>query len=255
MTTKSDKPNQPAPRYDDVHADGVAWLDELATEDATDRGTERLVEIDPTEVERVRTGPVSAEEALEIAQRFIDGHFRNGKEGPRISIPADPKRDDDLRLVAFIEQSAAEIERLKRDLEGVKEREREHVTRAQNVADEMRRERDAAVAERDEARALFERSEASASKAFCDYKHEIAACAWLEEHFRVALLKGAAGSHMTPLATIVDRLRDRDRLRRGIEALIGETNFVTSMRAGWVAERLGALLKGVTTPTTDGGVS
>lgn len=25
MTTKSDKPNQSAPRYDDVHADGVAW--------------------------------------------------------------------------------------------------------------------------------------------------------------------------------------------------------------------------------------
>lgn len=139
MTTKSDKPNQPAPRYDDVHADGVAWLDELATE-----------------VERVRTGPVSAEEALEIAQRFVNGHFHNGKEGPRISIPADPMRDDDLRLVAFIEQSAAEIERLKRDLEGVKEREREHVTRAQDVADEMRRERDAAIAERDELRAQLE---------------------------------------------------------------------------------------------------
>lgn len=110
-----------------------------------DRGTERFVEIDPTEVERVRTGLVTAEEALEIAHRFVNGHFRNGKEGPRISIPADPMRDDDLRLVAFIEQSAAEIERLKRDLEGVKEREREHVTRAQDVADEMRRERDAAI--------------------------------------------------------------------------------------------------------------
>lgn len=24
MTTKNDKPNQPAPRYDDVHADGEA---------------------------------------------------------------------------------------------------------------------------------------------------------------------------------------------------------------------------------------
>lgn len=101
-------------------------------------------------------GPVSAEEALEIAHRFVNGHFHNGKEGPRISIPADPMRDDDLRLVAFIEQSAAGIERLKRDLEGVKEREREHVTRAQDVADEMRRERDAAIAERDELRAQLE---------------------------------------------------------------------------------------------------
>lgn len=107
--------------------------------------------------ERMRepdAGPVTAEEALEIAQRFIDGHFRNaGKEGPRISIPA---MRDDIRLVAFIEQSAAEIERLRRDLEGVKEREREHVTRAQDVADEMRLERDAAVAERDELRRRLE---------------------------------------------------------------------------------------------------
>lgn len=49
---------------------------------------------------------VSTSEAREIAQRFIDGHFRNeGKERPRISIPADEGRDDDLRLVAFIERA------------------------------------------------------------------------------------------------------------------------------------------------------
>jgi hypothetical protein len=58
----------------------------------------------------IGTGPVTAEEALEIAHRFVNGHFRNaGKEGPRISIPADPMRDDDIRLVAFIEQSAVAI--------------------------------------------------------------------------------------------------------------------------------------------------
>ena len=50
-------------------------------------------------------GLITYEEALQIAQRFVDGHFKNaGKEGPRISIPADTRRDDDIRLMAFIQQ-------------------------------------------------------------------------------------------------------------------------------------------------------
>ncbi len=50
-------------------------------------------------------GPVSFDEARQIASRFINGHFKNpGKEGPRTHIPAEPKMDDDIRLVAFIEQ-------------------------------------------------------------------------------------------------------------------------------------------------------
>lgn len=49
------------------------------------------------------TGPVTPEEAHEALVRFTNSHFHNhGKEHARASIPADPKRDDDLRLGAFI---------------------------------------------------------------------------------------------------------------------------------------------------------
>jgi hypothetical protein len=51
-----------------------------------------------------KCGPVSFDEARQIAQRFIDGHFNNAAEHARMSIPADPRRDDDLRLIAFIRQ-------------------------------------------------------------------------------------------------------------------------------------------------------
>lgn len=51
-------------------------------------------------------GFVSVDEAKEIANRFINGLFKNiGKEKPRVSIPANPLRDDDIRLLAFIEQT------------------------------------------------------------------------------------------------------------------------------------------------------
>lgn len=60
------------------------------------------------------TGPVTADEAEEILKRFVDGHFCNDGEHPRMSIPANPRRDDDLRLAAFIEQSAAAIETLEK---------------------------------------------------------------------------------------------------------------------------------------------
>jgi hypothetical protein len=64
-------------------------------------------------VESKLTGPVSPEEAFEIVDRFINGHFSNkGKEGPRISIPADHKRDDDIRLMAFVEQAKAAFDQL-----------------------------------------------------------------------------------------------------------------------------------------------
>jgi hypothetical protein len=49
---------------------------------------------------------VTQQEALDIAQRFIDGHFGNvGREGPRISIPANHERDDDIRLIDYIATS------------------------------------------------------------------------------------------------------------------------------------------------------
>jgi hypothetical protein len=46
-------------------------------------------------------------DARESAQRFIDGHFGNGEEGPRISIPARPDHDDDLRITDYIDQQEA----------------------------------------------------------------------------------------------------------------------------------------------------
>lgn len=51
---------------------------------------------------------VSHDEAETIALKFINGHLRNyGKEWPRTSIPADPTRDDDLRLMRYIREQKA----------------------------------------------------------------------------------------------------------------------------------------------------
>lgn len=73
---------------------------------------------DPSEGERVedahrvlsideRCGPVSTAEAFEILSRFVHSHFGDGREKARFSIPANPQRDDDLRLHAFISQAQA----------------------------------------------------------------------------------------------------------------------------------------------------
>ena len=68
----------------------------------------------------IDAGPVTSQEAREIASRFINSHFNNPGEKARISIPADPLRDDDIRLIAYIKQSAAEIERLRSVVEQCK---------------------------------------------------------------------------------------------------------------------------------------
>lgn len=53
-------------------------------------------------------GPVSVKEAHEILSRFIASHFRKtNRERARFTIPANSKRDDDIRMSAFIEQHAA----------------------------------------------------------------------------------------------------------------------------------------------------
>lgn len=56
-----------------------------------------------------KTGPVTHEEAKQIASRYNASHwYPNGKPGEqraRYTIPADPMRDDDIRLSAYIEQN------------------------------------------------------------------------------------------------------------------------------------------------------
>lgn len=75
-----------------------------------------------------KTGPVSADEAAKAAQRFIDGHFNNkDREHPRISIPVDFLRDDDVRLLAYINQSAARISELESANAKLKERDGDYI--------------------------------------------------------------------------------------------------------------------------------
>lgn len=47
-------------------------------------------------------GHVSHDEADAILRRFNASHWRNPEEHARYSIPADPRRDDDIRLAAYI---------------------------------------------------------------------------------------------------------------------------------------------------------
>lgn len=61
------------------------------------------------EDELKRTGPITHEEADEMLSRFNSSHWMHsrptGREHARYTIPADPRRDDDIRLGAYIEQS------------------------------------------------------------------------------------------------------------------------------------------------------
>jgi hypothetical protein len=52
-----------------------------------------------------KTGPITDEEAQKILSRFNASHWNNETEHARYSIPADPRRDDDIRLGAYIEQT------------------------------------------------------------------------------------------------------------------------------------------------------
>lgn len=66
-----------------------------------------------SEQEMLRCGEVTPKEAHEILVRFCHSHFHhdaNSHDRARISIPADPRRDDDLRLSAFIERAALAFE-------------------------------------------------------------------------------------------------------------------------------------------------
>lgn len=53
---------------------------------------------------------ISHDEAREAMQRLVNSHFNNDREKhehARMSIPANPDRDDDLLLAAYIEQQRA----------------------------------------------------------------------------------------------------------------------------------------------------
>ena len=56
-------------------------------------------------------GEVSVEEAHEIATRFNNSHWKL-EPYARYSIPANPRRDDDIRLSAFIKRAEAAFKRL-----------------------------------------------------------------------------------------------------------------------------------------------
>ena len=66
-------------------------------------------------------GEVSVEEAREALGRFVRSHFRHhdyeGKERARFSIPADPRRDDDIRLGAFISRAEVAFRRIEAALD------------------------------------------------------------------------------------------------------------------------------------------
>ncbi len=68
---------------------------------------------------REQVGHITPEEAHEILNRFITSHWREEKAGEqaRFSIPADPKRDDDIRMACFIDQQTERIKRLEKDLD------------------------------------------------------------------------------------------------------------------------------------------
>lgn len=58
--------------------------------------------------EKRRAGIVSHAKAREIAQRFVDAAFNNpGTKRPEFSIPADPRRDSDIRMAVYIDQREA----------------------------------------------------------------------------------------------------------------------------------------------------
>jgi len=59
------------------------------------------------DMSELKTGPISHDEAKQIASRFNASHWDNGKEKARYTIPPDARRDDDIRLNAYIDQQAA----------------------------------------------------------------------------------------------------------------------------------------------------
>lgn len=65
------------------------------------------------ELELDKTGPITDDEAEQIARRYNVSHWHKGRkdgdgnECARYSIPVRPDRDDDIRLGAYIKQTRA----------------------------------------------------------------------------------------------------------------------------------------------------
>lgn len=77
--------------------------------------------------DQLAAGHVPADEAKAILCRYNASHFRNpGQDQARYTIPADPKRDDDIRLSRFIAQYEIAIAALKLIAEHGDENAREH---------------------------------------------------------------------------------------------------------------------------------
>ena len=65
----------------------------------------KLTELANADADLRDTGPVTPDSARESLCRYINLQFNKPEERPRATIPADPNRDDDVRLGAFIRQS------------------------------------------------------------------------------------------------------------------------------------------------------
>ncbi len=72
--------------------------------------SEKTTEAKNDRDDHVRAGKVTVEEAREHLSRFNSSHFHHHAPGPHgravYSIPADPSRDSDIRLGAFITRAA-----------------------------------------------------------------------------------------------------------------------------------------------------
>lgn len=95
---------------------GPGLCDECSREEAQVKRNERE--------DHLAAGEVSVEEAKDILSRFVASHFRSKPfdERARFTIPADPRRDSDIRMSAFIrraELAFAEVDRLRRIIESL----------------------------------------------------------------------------------------------------------------------------------------
>ena len=152
-------------------------------------------------------------EARAIAHRFIDGHFRNKGEGPRVSIPARPEHDDDLRLTDYIDQQEAfevEVEKVGRsvkawaDLTNRALQAEERVEALQREAAERRERTSSERTIMHLGRIAYDRLAAINSRALGN----AGLMAWWRAEREMARIEEAARSSFKDAIRIVEELRD-----------------------------------------------